>query len=172
TGSAEFADVVLPASSWLEFGTLEMAGSCSNPFLQIWKGGIEPLHDTRDDIAIFAGVARALGELIDDERCAQHFAFADRPEVYLDRVLAGSFTTEGYTVDDIMGGRYGEPGGALMQYRTYPRVPFVEQIRDDLPFYTDTGRLNGYVDLPEAIEYGENLVVHREAVEATRYLPN
>src|SRR5690606_22134472 len=27
-------------------------------------------------------------------------------------------------------------------------------------------------DIPEAIEYGENLIVHREAVEATRYLPN
>ena len=26
--------------------------------------------------------------------------------------------------------------------------------------------------MPEAIEYGENLVVHREAVEATPYLPN
>jgi nitrate reductase alpha subunit len=172
TGSAEFADVVLPVNSWLEFQTLEMAGSCSNPFLQIWKGGIEPLHDSRDDIAVFAGVAEALSELTGDERCARYFAFADRPEVYLDRVLAASFTTEGYTVADIVGGRYGEPGGALMQYRTYPRVPFAEQMKDDLPFYTDTGRLNSYVDLPEAIDYGENLIVHREAVEATPYLPN
>jgi nitrate reductase alpha subunit len=32
--------------------------------------------------------------------------------------------------------------------------------------------LNAYCDLQEAIEYGENLVVHREAVEATPYLPN
>jgi nitrate reductase alpha subunit len=28
------------------------------------------------------------------------------------------------------------------------------------------------VDTPEAIEYGENLIVHREAIEATPYLPN
>ncbi|MCZ7525574.1 MAG: molybdopterin-dependent oxidoreductase [Acidimicrobiia bacterium] len=172
TGSAEFADVVLPANSWLEMQTYEMAGSCSNPFLQVWKGGIEPVHDTRDDLVIFAGVADALAGLTGDDRFSEYFRFADRPEVYLDRVLAASFTTEGYTVADLMAGKYGEPGGALMQYRTYPRFPFREQIADSLPFYTDTGRMHAYVDIPEAIEYGENLIVHREAVEATPYLPN
>ena len=174
TGSAEFADIVLPANSWLEFETVEMGGSCSNPFLQLWEGGISPLYDSRDDVAIFAGVARALAGLTGEPRFADYFKFASegRPEVYLDRVLKGSFTTEGYTVDDIMSGKYGEPGGALMQYRTYPRIPFWEQVHDSLPFYTDTGRLNAYCDLPEAIEYGENLIVHREAVEATPYLPN
>ncbi|MEX2135273.1 MAG: molybdopterin-dependent oxidoreductase, partial [Acidimicrobiia bacterium] len=174
TGSAEFADLILPANSWLEFETLEMGGSCSNPFLQLWKGGINPLYDSRDDVAIFAGVARALTRLTGEDRFAAHFKFASegRPEVYLDRVLKASFTTEGYTVDDIMSGRYGEPGGALMQYRTYPRIPFWEQIADSLPFYTDTGRLNAYCDIPEAIDFGENLIVHREAVEATPYAPN
>ena len=174
TGSAEFADLILPANSWLEFESLEMGGSCSNPFLQLWKGGINPLYDSRDDVAIFAGVARALTRLTGEDRFAAHFKFASegRPEVYLDRVLKASFTTEGYTVDDIMNGRYGEPGGALMQYRTYPRIPFWEQIADSLPFYTDTGRLNAYCDIPEAIDFGENLIVHREAVEATPYAPN
>jgi nitrate reductase alpha subunit len=60
----------------------------------------------------------------------------------------------------------------MMLFRTYPRVPFYEQIHDSAPFYTDTGRLNAYCDLPEAIEYGENLIVHREGPEATPYLPN
>ncbi|MCZ7531491.1 MAG: hypothetical protein M5U31_14850 [Acidimicrobiia bacterium] len=32
--------------------------------------------------------------------------------------------------------------------------------------------MHGYVDIPEAIDFGENLIVHREAVEATLYLPN
>jgi len=172
TGSAEFADVVLPANSWLEQETLEMAASCSNPFLQLWKGGIAPLHDSRDDVEIFAGVAGALTKLTADARFGQYFQFSKTPEVYLDRILAASFTTADYTTADIMAGKYGEPGGALMQYRTYPRIPFLEQINDSLPFYTDTGRMHAYVDIPEAIEYGENLIVHREAVEATPYLPN
>ena len=172
TGSAEFADIVLPANSWMEAKTWELGASCSNPFVQVWKGGIEPLNDTRDDIAIFAGVADALADLTGDQRFSEYFMFADRPEVYIDRVLAGSFTTEGYSVENLTAGQYGVPGGALMQYRSYPRIPFKEQVEDSLPFYTDTGRMHAYVDIPEAIEYGENLIVHREAVEATPYLPN
>ncbi|MCC7078295.1 MAG: molybdopterin-dependent oxidoreductase [Acidimicrobiia bacterium] len=172
TGSAEFADVILPVNSWVEFTSLEMAGSCSNPFLQIWKGGIEPLHDTIDDIEVFASVGNALAEEIDEPRCAEYWMFSKQPEVYLDRVLAACWTTEGYTVGDIMAGKYGIEGGALFQYLSYPRIPFMEQIEQSLPFYTDTGRMNSYVDIPEAIEYGENLIVHREAVEATPYMPN
>ncbi|NJD64440.1 MAG: nitrate oxidoreductase subunit alpha [Chloroflexi bacterium] len=172
TGSTEFSDVCLPANSWLEAQTLEMGGSCSNPFLQIWKGGIPSLNDTRDDVEIFAGVANALTKVTGESRFADYFKFSKTPEVYLDRVLAASFTTKGYTVEDIMAGKYGVKGGALFQYRSYPRIPFKEQVEDSLPFYTDTGRMNAYVDIPEAIEYGENLIVHREAVEATRYLPN
>ncbi len=174
TASAENADVILPVNSWMEFETLEMAGSCSNPFLQMWEGGIEPLYDSRDDVAVFAGIAEALAAHTGEQLFSDYFKFATegRPEVYLDRVLAASFTTEGYTVDDIMSGTYGEPGGALMLYRTLPRIPFFEQVHEDEPFSTDTGRMHTYVDTPEAIEYGENMIVHREAIEATPYLPN
>ncbi len=175
TGSAEYSDIVLPANTWLEFQTLECGGSCSNPFLQIWGGdGIKPLYDSKDDGMIFALVSAKLAELTKDERFRNHWKFMleGRPEVYIDRVLANSTTTKGYTVADIMAGKYGEPGAALMLFRTYPRVPFYEQVYDSIPFYTDTGRLCAYADIPEAIEYGENLVVHREAPEATPYLPN
>ena len=175
TGSAEYADVVLPANTWLEFQTLECGGSCSNPFLQIWGGdGIKPLYDSKDDGMIFALVADKLAQLTGDKRFRDHWKFMleGKPEVYIQRVLDNSTTTQGYTVADIMAGKYGEPGAALMLFRTYPRVAFYEQVYDSVPFYTDTGRLNAYTDIPEAIEYGENLVVHREAPEATPYLPS
>ena len=71
-----------------------------------------------------------------------------------------------------MAGKHGPPGGALMNFRTYPRIPFWEQVHDDEPFHTDTGRMHAYSDVPEAIEYGENFIVHREGPEATPYLPN
>ncbi len=71
-----------------------------------------------------------------------------------------------------MAGKYGEPGAALMLFRTYPRIPFLEQIEDSIPFYSPTGRLQAYNDEPEVIEYGENFIVHREGPEATPYLPN
>ena len=71
-----------------------------------------------------------------------------------------------------MEGKYGEPGSALMMFRTYPRIPYWEQVHDNMPFHTDTGRMNSYCDIPDAIEFGENFIVHREGPEATPYLPN
>ena len=49
TASIEYSDIALPANSWLEFEGLEITASCSNPFLQIWKGGIPPVFDSKDD---------------------------------------------------------------------------------------------------------------------------
>jgi len=179
TGSAEYSDVVLPANSWVEFQDLEIGGSCSNPFLQAWGGdGIAPLYDSKDDAEIFAGVARAFTKLTGDRRFGDYWRFITekRSSVYIQRVLDSCTTTTGdqgsYQIDKLMAGDYGEPGAALMLTRTYPRIPFVEQIDDGEPFFTDNGRLCAYCDLPEAIDYGENLIVHREGTEATPYLPN
>ncbi len=186
TGSAEYADLILPVNSWVEFENLEAGSSCSNPFLQLWgskkykaTSGIKPLYDSFDDAMVFAKVSQKLTELTGDRRFRDywHFVLNGNTEVYLDRVFAHSATTstpdgKAYTCRDIMSGKYGEPGAALMLYRTYPRIPFYEQVHDSLPFYTDSGRLHSYCDLPEAIEYGENFIVHREGPEATPYLPN
>lgn len=174
TSSIEYSDIAFAANTWLEFETLEVTASCSNPFLQIWKGGIKPLYDTKDDVTIMAGIAQKLAELFNDTRFADYWKFAleGKPEIYIQRLLDVSTTTAGYKVEDIMSGKYGEPGVALMLFRTYPRIPFWEQVHDNVPFYTDTGRMNTYTDIPEAIEYGENFIVHREGPEATSYLPN
>jgi len=174
TASIEYADIALPANSWLEFEGLEITASCSNPFLQIWKGGIRPVFDSRDDLMILAGIAKGLAAVTGDRRFADYFKFAleGRREVYIQRLLDTSTTTVGYKLADIMAGKYGPPGGALMLFRTYPRIPFWEQVHDSEPFHTDTGRLHAYADVPEAIQYGENFIVHREGPEATPYLPN
>ncbi len=174
TASCEYSDFILPANSWLESQQVEITASCQNPFLQIWKGGVKPMFDTKDDISIMAGVAKALADLTGDQRFADYWKFAleGRTEVYMQRLLDSSGTTSGYTVDDILKGKYGEPGAALMLFRTYPRIPYWEQIHDNIPFHTDTGLMNSYCDIPEAIEYGENFIVHREGPEATPYLPN
>jgi len=174
TATIEYADIALPANSWLEFEGLEVTASCSNPFLQIWKGGIPPIFDSKDDLVILAQMAEKLGELTGDSRFRDYWKFAleGKHEIYIQRLLDSSTTTTGYKLDDIMKGKYGPPGGALMLFRTYPRVPFWEQVHEDQPFYTDHGRLQAYTDIPEAIEYGENFIVHREGPEATPYLPN
>lgn len=174
TATCEYSDFILPANSWMETKQVEVTASCQNPFLQIWKGGMEPLYDTKDDISIMAGVAQALAKETGNQAFADYWKFAleGRTEVYMQRLLDSSATCRGYTVKDIMAGKYGEPGSSLLQFRTYPRIPFWEQVHDSYPFHTDTGRLNSYCDIPEAIEYGENFIVHREGPEATPYLPN
>jgi nitrate reductase alpha subunit len=174
TASIEYADIALPANSWLEFEGLEITASCSNPFLQIWKGGIPPVFDSKDDLAILAGVANALGDLTGDKRFRDvfHFENEGKRNVYIQRLLDTSTTTAGYKLDDIMAGKHGPSGGCLLNFRTYPRIPFYEQVHFSEPFFTDTGRLHAYADTDEAIEYGENLIVHREGPEATPYLPN
>ena len=177
TASVEYADFALPANSWVEFQGFEITSSCSNPFLQIWggsNGNIKPVFDSKDDLTILAGVADAMAELTGEQRFRDMFKFEleGKRNVYIQRLLDTCTTTVGYKLDDIMSGKYGPPGGALMLFRTYPRIPFWEQVHDDNPFYTDTGRMNAYSDVPEAIEYGENFIVHREGPEATPYLPN
>lgn len=177
TSSCEYADLVFPANTWMEYETYEITASCSNPYLQIWKGGIPPVYPTRDDVHILADSAAALAREADDPRIADYWKFIldDRDngvKVYMQRLLDASSTTRGYLVDDILAGKYGDPGVALMLFRTYPRIPFYENVHDNLPFWTDTGRLQAYCDIPEAIQHGENFIVHREGPEATPYLPN
>lgn len=170
TASCEYSDIVLPASTWMEFENMEMTASCSHPFLEIWKGGIPPVYNTKDDMEIIAGVAKKLGELTKDNRFISYWKFAHekKPEVYIQRILDASVTTRGYKVNDILN----NSGSAIMNYRTTPRLPFYEQVHDSIPFYTPTGRLQVYNDESEVIEYGENFIVHREGPEATPYLPN
>lgn len=174
TASVEYADFALPANSWVEFQDLEMTASCSNPFLQIWKGGIKPLYDTKDDLSILAGIANGLAKVTGDRRFHDQFKFEHEGKrgIYIQRLLDTCTTTMGYKLEDIMAGKYGPSGACLLNFRTYPRIPFYEQIHDDWPFYTDTGRLHSYSDDPTAISCGENFIVHREGPEATPYLPN
>jgi nitrate reductase alpha subunit len=174
TATCELSDFALPANSWMEFEHLEVTASCSNPFLQIWKGGIKPLYDSKDDVIIVAELAAKMGEILKDERYAKlwKFALEGQIEIYLQRLLDASVPTQGYKLEEIMAGKYGEPGVALMNFRTYPRIPFFEQVNDSIPFYTDTGRIHAYSDIDEAIEYGENFIIHREGPEGTPYLPN
>ena len=71
TASCEYADVVLPANSWVEFQDVEVTASCSNPFLQIWKGGIKPVVRHAGRLRILAGVAQARATETGDQRFAR-----------------------------------------------------------------------------------------------------
>ncbi len=118
----------------------------------------------------YAGVCKALTKLTGDKRFRQHYKFVDddRVDVYMQRILDGSNAFRGYKVKEIMA----NGGAALSMFRTYPRIPGWEQINESVPFYTKTGRLELYRDEDEWLDQGENLIVHREPVEATPHQPN
>ncbi len=174
TGSCEYSDLVFGVDSWAEFKHPDMTGSCTNPFLQLFPvTPIQRVYDTRSDIEVLAGVAGALGQLIDEPRMLDHWKFVheDRVDVYLQRILDASPATKGYRFADLHAkAQAGIP--ALMNNRTYPRISSYEQARGEQPWHTKSGRLEFYRFEPEFIENGENLVVYREPIDSTHHEPN
>ena len=149
----------------VQFGVVLATFAIAYPIL----GGLSNVFGTLLAVIFVQG-----HEVTGDKRFRENFAFAapEKRHVYIQRLLDTCTTTAGYKLADIMAGKYGPSGGCLLNFRTYPRIPFYEQVHDSEPFHTDTGRMHAYADVPEAIEYGENFIVHREGPEATPYLPN
>ena len=94
TSDVNHDDIAFAANSWMEFTYPEMTVTVSNPWVQIWKGGIRPLYDTRNDLDTFAGVAAKLSEMTGDKRMRDYFKFVyeNRVDVYAQRMLDASST--------------------------------------------------------------------------------
>src|SRR2546425_645648 len=170
TSGGNYADVAMAINSWLEFTYPEFAASCSNPYIQIWKGGIRPLYDTRNDMDTYIGVAIKWAEMTGDKKFLDlwKFVIENKVDVYLQRIFDAANTTYGYNAKTLM---QSEKGWFVMT-RTYPRQPFWEHVNESKPMWTRTGRFENYRIESECIEYGENFIVAREDVEATPYLPS
>ncbi len=168
--SCEFSDIALPIHSWLETTLPDIAGSATNPFCSIWKGGLKPVFDSRMDSETVAGVARKFTEMTGDPRFESYFKYIleGNSEWYIQRLMDASTTLKGYNCREILkSGR-----SVLMNFRTYPRVTGYEQIQESVPFYNKTGRLEFYREEDTFIHEGENVMVYREPIEATVFLPN
>lgn len=174
TGSCEYSDIVWGVDSWLENKNTDMSASCTNPFLYtLPKTPMKRVFDTKGDMEVYAGVAKALTKLTGDKRFADYWKFVDEggAEVYLQRILNASNTARGYKVEDVKAKALkGVP--TIMMNRTYPRVGGWEQANEGKPWYTKSGRLEFYKDDPKLLEAGENLPVYREPIDSTKYEPN
>jgi len=174
TASCEYADVVFPVDSWAEFKYPDATAAVTNPFLQMYPTTpLKRLHDTKADVEIYAGVAKALSRLLNDNRFADFWKFVDdgRVDVYLQRIMSASSMAKGYKVLELeKDAKEGIP--ALLMSRTYPKIMGWEQANENKKWYTKTGRLEFYREEDEFIEYGENLPVYREPVDGTIYEPN
>ncbi|MCC6283739.1 MAG: molybdopterin-dependent oxidoreductase [Phycisphaerales bacterium] len=174
TASCEYADIVFPADSWAEFKCPDMSISVTNPFLYVFPTTPLPrIHDSLGDIEIAAGIGKSLGQMTDDRRFADLWRFVDegRARPYLQRIIDASNATRGHHIEAIE--RLAEQGiPTIIETRTYPKHVGWEQAYEDKPWYTKSGRLEFYREEQEFIDSGENMVVHREPVDATFYEPN
>ncbi len=174
TQSCEYADIVFAADSWAETKVPDMTGSCTNPFVQFHVDTpMQRVFDTKPDIEIVAGVAKAVGELIGEPRLKDsfHFVWEGKVSEYLQRIINGSASLRGYNYDEIYNkAKQGIP--SLMNMRTYPRISSYEQAKSEQPWHTKSGRLEFYRFEEEFVEHGENMVVYREPVDSTHYEPN
>ncbi|MCC7354906.1 MAG: molybdopterin-dependent oxidoreductase [Anaerolineae bacterium] len=174
TMTCEYADVVFGVDAWAEMKYPDMCGSVTNPFVQMFpRTPLPRTFDTRGDVETFAGVAKALGTQLGDSRCEDYwrFIFEGRAEAYLQRIINASSSLRGYRVDELHA-RAARGIPALKMMRTYPKIVGWEQSNESRPWYTKTGRCEFYREEPEFLEYGENLPVYREPVDATFYEPN
>ena len=169
TSDVNHADIAFACNSWMEFTYPEMTATVSNP-ADLEGRHPSALYDTRNDADTFGAVAVKLTEMTGDVRIRQvfHFVYMNRVDVYVQRMLDASATCYGYSADVML---KSEKGWMVMG-RTYPRHPLWEETNESKPQWTRCGRIETYRIEPEAIEYGENFVVHREGPEATPYLPN
>ncbi len=174
TASCENADIVFPVDSWGEFKSPDATMSVTNPFLYIYpRTPMQRIFDTKGDIEVVAGIAKALGTETGDNRFVDYFKFSHegKPEVYLQRVFNASPTTKGFKVEELeANAQKGIP--ALLMSRTYPKYVGYEQTEENKQWYTKTGRMEFFRDEKEFKAAGETIPIHREPIDSTFYEPN
>ncbi|MDP7266349.1 MAG: molybdopterin-dependent oxidoreductase [Candidatus Thermoplasmatota archaeon] len=176
TKTCEYADIVLGVPSWIERKIPDIYGACTNPFFQmIVPADIDYIHDVRDDLETYEGVANKLSVLTGDTRFNDLWSFKNSDgrldmAKYGQRVLDSSNTLKGYEWDKVLKDcKEGIPKYVMV--RTTPRVGGYEQIHESKPFYTKTGRMEFFREEPEWRDAGENLPIFRETVDSTHYEP-
>ena len=141
SASAQYADVVLPVCSFYEATDLiPPLGNGSHNYLQLQQKVIEPLHESKPDLEIFASLARKMG--ID--------GFLDKTvDEYIEISLAsGHPSAEGVTLDKLNEG------------------PVLPMPYEAPVFATPSGRLEFYSERLK--EFDQELPVYLEPLESQR----
>ena len=100
--TCEYADIVLPVHTWAEAPLPDLAVIGRPDAIDLAKGGIKPLHDSKMDIEVTAGVARKMADLSKKSRYADYW----KPSVedFIQKVLDGGSVTRGLKVTSFQGG--------------------------------------------------------------------
>jgi molybdopterin-containing oxidoreductase family molybdopterin binding subunit len=137
--SARYADIVLPATSFLEFNDLIYG---PYPFLQLQQKVIEPLSEAKSDVAIASELAARLGY-------GEYFQGGE--EGFIKMLLDSEHeSVAGITLDKLKRGAV----------RTNPPPPDIGEVKLSTP----SGKVEIYVETLK--DLGEELPVYKEPLEA------
>lgn len=140
TPTARYADILLPVCSYLEFSDLIPQ---PYPYVQLQQKVIEPLHESRSDVDIAAGLARRLG-------LGAYFEGGE--EAFIDLLLdSGHDSVRGITRENLMQGP--------MRSRPASRP----DRGSGLSFKTPSGKMELYAE--QLVEEGQALPVYLEPLE-------
>jgi len=138
--SARYADIVLPATSFMEFSDLIYG---PYPYLQIQQKVIEPLYEAKSDVAIASELAARLGY-------GEYFQGGE--EGFIKMLLDSEHeSVKGITLEQLKRGAV----------RTNPPSPVAA---DEVRLSTPSGKVEIYVETLH--DLGEELPVYKEPLEA------
>jgi len=192
TFTCDHSDIVLPVPSWFELDYPDISVGPPMPFIQLQQGVIPKICECKQDIDHFANVLKWMDRIykedykrsttyaatafphillgdIDEARARGDQALVDRIvktcEGYIQSVLDAGLSTSGLTVERL------KQGPARLKFKTYPRIPYWDNVHLDEPIYTKTGRFEFYKEEDKFQALEEGLCVYKESVEYTPYGP-
>jgi len=140
--TAQYADIVLPVCTFLEFSDLVLGPS---PYLQLQQKVIEPLYESRSDVNILTELAKRMGF---------RSYFDKTEEEFIDLLLAsGHPSVGGITVAMLKEGP--------AETKIPPTIPSAEA-----RFQTPSTKIEFYVEKLKPL--GEELPLYKEPVESGR----
>jgi anaerobic selenocysteine-containing dehydrogenase len=165
TETARMADVVLPATTWYE--KWDLTATPLHPFLQLQQPAIDPVGESRSELAIWSELVRRIDE------DAWHTYFEGWDEERAMRTMLEASGIPG-----------GEAGDALEQLKLGPLrlpvpdpdIPFLDQIERLAPFppaslpapieatqvFIPTRRIELYKEEDRFLELGETVPTHKD----------
>jgi anaerobic selenocysteine-containing dehydrogenase len=174
TETVKWADVVLPATTWYE--KTDLTATPLHPFLQLQQAAIEPVGESRSELAMWREIVRR----IDPAKAAEFFEMDE--EAAIEAILeAGNVPggpTEGITLEML------RAGPVRLKVRD-PDVPFAEQVETLAPFpprslpaplaataaFIPTARIEFYKEEPRFRELGETVPTYKPPFDDTIHDP-
>lgn len=164
TDTVNYADVVLPATTWYE--KLDLAATPIHPFLQLQQPAIDPVGESRSELDMWKEIIRR----VNPAKYEQYWQVDEVDAIRM--MLAEGGPTEGITYEDLQ-------AGPVRLKVADPDIPFLAQIENMAPFppvslpvpiektaiFVPTGRIEFYKDHDAFLAVGEQVPTYKPAYD-------